>query len=97
MDDWIEELWLEQRASAAAKVECIAAVVPAARAGTLDDPSCEEVAAVAHQLAGSLGTYGRHDAAEAAADAERLLRDRPVDAEALAVAVARMEAVVVDR
>lgn len=97
MDDWIEELWDEQRPSAVAKVARIAAVVPDATAGTLDDERREEATAVAHQLAGSLGTYGRHDAAQAASDAERLLKAPPVDADALAGAVKRMEDAVAER
>lgn len=97
MDDWIEELWLEQRGGAAAKIARIGAAVPAMRAGTLDDASRREAAALSHQLAGSLGTYGRHGAADAAAAAERLLTADETDADALAAAVRRMEAAVVDR
>lgn len=97
MDDWVEELWLEQRHVAAEKIARIAAVVSRARAGTLEEPARQEAAAVAHQLAGSLGTYGRADAADAASIAERALTASPVDGDALASAVERMEADVTDR
>ena len=59
-----------------------------------DDPSAERLAAAAgaaHKLAGSLGTLGRHDAGDAAAEAEALLAGPAPDLARLAALVRRIE------
>lgn len=92
-DDWIAALWEQVRPSAADKVAVIARAAAAARRGALDDTTRAEAWQEAHRLAGSLGSYGHRDAADAAAELERLL-DAPLDApEPLADLVRRLEAV----
>ncbi len=95
-EDWIAVLWQEVRPSAAAKVAVIARAAAAAQSGPLDDPVRTDAWQEAHRLAGSLGSYGHHDAADAAGELERLL-DGPVTpaaADRLAALVSRLEAVV---
>jgi len=96
MDDWVRELWLEVRPGAVERIDRIAGALRMAEAGSLRDDDREDALAVAHQLAGSLGSYGFHDAAVAAGEAERLLGEAPVDLDALGDAVARLSAVLDD-
>jgi HPt (histidine-containing phosphotransfer) domain-containing protein len=92
-DDWIAVLWEQVRPSAATKVAVIARAAAAARSGPLDETVRAEAWQEAHRLAGSLGSYGHADAADAAAELERLL-DAPVaDPEPLAGLVRRLELV----
>lgn len=95
-DDWIAALWDQVRPSAAAKVAVIARAAEAARHGRLEGPILAEAWQEAHRLAGSLGTYGQLDAAEAAAELEQMLDGPagPPPADRLAVLVGRLEAAV---
>jgi HPt (histidine-containing phosphotransfer) domain-containing protein len=93
-DDWIADLWEQVRPSAAAKVAVIASAAAAAGSGPLDEAARAEAWQEAHRLAGSLGSYGHHDAASAAGELERLLADGPVAGGApLTALVRRLEAV----
>ena len=91
--DWIADLWQQVRPNAAAKVAVIARAAAAARNGPLDEEARAAAWQEAHRLAGSLGSYGHHDAASAATELERLL-DGPVAATLeLTPLVRRLEAV----
>ncbi len=95
-DDWITALWDQVRPSAAAKVAVIARAAEAARHGRLQGAVLTDAWQEAHRLAGSLGSYGHTDAAEAAAELEHLL-DGPAKlpaAGALDGLLARLEAAV---
>ena len=91
--DWIAVLWEQVRPSAASKVAVIARAAAAAGLGVLDDTTRAEAWQEAHRLAGSLGSYGHRDAADAAAALERLLAAPLAAAEPIAGLVRRLEAV----
>lgn len=92
--DWVADLWLEVRPSAAAKVATIAGARDALAAGALAEEVRAAALQEAHRLTGSLGAYGIHAGSQAAAEAERILEaPTPGDAPALARAVAVLEEV----
>lgn len=72
-DRWLRELWDEVRPVARAKVEALGEAIAGGDQTT--------ATRLAHDLAGSLGSYGHGDASAAAAELERSLLEAPtVDA-----------------
>lgn len=94
-DDVVGEVWQRVRSGVAAKVALLAQAATALAAGTLTEELRADAWDRAHQLTGSLGSFGWADGAAAAAEAQRILRDpAPEDAPALAAAVDRMRSAV---
>jgi HPt (histidine-containing phosphotransfer) domain-containing protein len=73
-DEWLRDLWGQVRPAAAAKVEALAVAIGQRASG--EDPGDDRPGSprrLAHDLAGSLGTYGHLDASAAASELERAL------------------------
>jgi len=81
----LHALWLRHRATIFARVDTVERAVAAVRARTLDDALRDEAIREAHKLAGSLGSFGMHDATAPARALEEELAAAAPD-------VARMEA-----
>lgn len=95
--DTFEDLWLAWRPTAWERVRLIEAAVGPAAAGDAPTATLEEARRAAHQLAGSLGTFGRPLGSAAAARAEVALHADPVDVVALRGAVETLFEVVEER
>lgn len=84
------EVWPIVRDSVCGKVERIGEVVTSMEAGSSTPAERADARVLAHQLAGSLGTFGFQDASVAARDLETVL-DAPTPVATLAVdALARV-------
>lgn len=73
VEEWVTELWRAVRPEAKAKVAIIGSAMGSLRDGALLAQQRTAAWREAHQLAGSLGSYGFMDASDAAADLEQIL------------------------
>lgn len=97
VEGWVTELWQRVKPDAKAKVAHIGSAVGALRDGCLTDSQRSAAWREAHQLAGSLGSYGFTDASDAAVDLERMLAgDKEIPLEAAARLFLRLHVVVQD-
>lgn len=94
--DTVGDLWLAWRPTAREGVRLVEAALTAA-AGDSPTATLADARRAAHQLAGSLGTFGRPLGSAAAARAEAALQADPVDVVALRSAVETLFEVVEER
>lgn len=90
MDELLQGTWSRMRPRVLERLETLDHARRQAAAGDLDVRVREAALVEAHRLAGSLGTYGFHDASTAARRAEHELRRDPVDVEALERALSKL-------
>jgi HPt (histidine-containing phosphotransfer) domain-containing protein len=82
----VRAAWLLVRPSVERRIRTIETAAASAAAGTLNHQLREAAATEAHRLAGSLGSYGFHQAGNLARQIEVLLRDETADTFALVTA-----------
>lgn len=100
LDAAIAEIWVRSIPIMRDRLEHVERAAEALRAGALQDGTREEGRRAAHQLAGSLGSFGMADGSEVARAIEDQLRtDRPPDATSAAVdpLVERLHAIMAPR
>lgn len=90
MPDFVAELWLEMRPRMVAQAD---GIVASARvwAGTGDTTAWQEVVGNAHQLAGSLGSYGQAGPAAAARALDDLTHESSADPAVITAAAERLQ------
>ncbi|HYM58896.1 MAG TPA: response regulator [Solirubrobacteraceae bacterium] len=86
LDVELQELWVAHRGEVDASVARIEDAVSDLMAGALDDAGRDAARRAAHQLAGTVGTFGFTDASEHARVLEQALEHAPAREEALRLA-----------
>ncbi len=86
----VRDMWSRLRPRVLTRLDDLDAVQRRAEAGQLTTQEREGALVEAHRLAGSLGTYGFHDASEAARRAEQVLEHDPLDVAALGRVLAQL-------
>jgi chemotaxis protein histidine kinase CheA len=94
LDGELARLWATHRAEVDARLATIDAAVTQCDDGALDDESRAAATRAAHQLAGTVGTFGFAAASEHAAALEQRLADTSgaIDAPALATLMTALRA-----
>ena len=94
LDGELARLWATHRAEVDARLATIDAAVEQCDDGALGDESRATATRAAHQLAGTVGTFGFAEASEHAAALERRLADPPgqIDAPGLAALMTALRA-----
>jgi diguanylate cyclase (GGDEF)-like protein len=85
-------LWKRHRVTNLDRIAKLEATTAKVLSSVADPASITEGAEVAHQLGGSLGTFGFDAGSRAALAAEKLLREHVIDGRQLAIAVASIRA-----
>ncbi len=83
-------LWKRHRVTNMDRIAKIEATTAKILSSNADPTSISEATDVAHQLAGSLGTFGFDAGSKAALETEKLLREQPIDGRRLATAVSKL-------
>ena len=96
-EEWVADLWTKMKPAARAQVRVLATALSELRDGRLTPDVRHEAWWEAHRLAGSLGSYGFSDGAEAAEQMAALLEgDGPADLTEAVRLLVRLNAVVAD-
>jgi diguanylate cyclase (GGDEF)-like protein len=85
-------LWKRHRVANMERIAKIEAATAKVLSSNADPATISGATEVAHQLAGSLGTFGFDAGSQAALEAEKLLREQPIDGRRLATAVSSLRA-----
>jgi HPt (histidine-containing phosphotransfer) domain-containing protein len=96
LDDALAAIWERSRPLIRERLDTVQAAADAAGAGTLDDAKRREGLRAAHQLAGSLGTFGLHEATDLARELEAQFAEA-TDAARVAALSVRLNEVVAPR
>lgn len=89
-------LWQQNRGVVLGRIERLEELVVAVLREGADAEAVREGEAVAHKLAGSLGTFGFRDGSGAALEAEAVLRAEPIDVRRLSAAVVALRSAVAE-
>jgi HPt (histidine-containing phosphotransfer) domain-containing protein len=92
LDDKLREAWLRHRDEIGARLDVLDRAASALAAGELDDEARDQARQTAHQLAGTVGTFGYARASELAREVESELATKGTDPAALARLVASLRA-----